>query len=105
MTRHHLSAPGRAGAASALALTTALIAAPGPGRCRRGHGELADGAAGDAVSLTVTLRLEGLEPQEVEIEDASYYAVAEPTLPQETVFPWHNHPGTRRAQWRRARAR
>jgi quercetin dioxygenase-like cupin family protein len=96
MTRHHLNETGTAGAASALALTAALIAAPAPA----GADEVTENwlterlAFDDPVSLTVTQRLERIEPQAVEIEDASHYAVAEFTLPPETVFPWHTHPGT-----------
>jgi quercetin dioxygenase-like cupin family protein len=96
MTRNHLTMVRMAGAASALALTAALIAAPGPA----GADEVKENwlterlAFEGAVSITVTQRLEGLDPQEVEIEDGSHFAVAEFTLPPETVFPWHTHPGT-----------
>jgi quercetin dioxygenase-like cupin family protein len=48
----------------------------------------------NATSLQITQNLEGLPPQNVEIEDASHMVVVEFTIQPGAVFPWHTHPGT-----------
>lgn len=48
----------------------------------------------DDVSMNITQDLEGLAPQEIEIEDASHMVVVEFTIQPGAVFPWHTHPGT-----------
>ena len=46
----------------------------------------------DGVSLTLSQELSGLDPHEVEIEDASHLWIAEFTMEPGTVLPWHTHP-------------
>ena len=47
-----------------------------------------------AVSMTVTQHLDGLDPQEVEIADATHLTVSEVTIQPGGIFPWHTHPAT-----------
>jgi quercetin dioxygenase-like cupin family protein len=47
-----------------------------------------------AVSMTVNQRLDGLDPQEVEIADATHLVITEFTIQPGGVFPWHTHPAT-----------
>lgn len=44
--------------------------------------------------MHITQDLEGLAPQEIEIEDASYMVVVEFTIQPGAVFPWRVHPDT-----------
>ena len=46
----------------------------------------------DGVSMTLGQNLDGLDPHEVEIEDASHLWIAEFTMEPGTVLPWHTHP-------------
>jgi quercetin dioxygenase-like cupin family protein len=46
------------------------------------------------VSMTITQDLDGLDPQVVEIGDASHIVTVEFTIQPGAVFPWHTHPGT-----------
>lgn len=48
----------------------------------------------DDVSMRITQDLDGLAPQEIEIDDASHMVVVEFTIQPGWVFPWHTHPGT-----------
>lgn len=48
----------------------------------------------DDVSMHITQDLDGLAPQEIEIEDASHMVVVKFTIQPGAVFPWHTHPGT-----------
>lgn len=46
----------------------------------------------DDVSMTLTQELDGLDPHEVDIDDASHLWIARFTIEPGTVFPWHTHP-------------
>jgi quercetin dioxygenase-like cupin family protein len=95
MTRIHPTPIRIAAAASALAITGALLA-PGPASAEGVAAEpLTERLAfGDDVSVAITQRLDGLDPQEVEIPDGTHLAVSQFTIPPGAVFPWHAHPGT-----------
>jgi quercetin dioxygenase-like cupin family protein len=95
MNRIHHSRSRMAAAASALAMTAALLA-PGQTWAEGIKAEpLTERLAfGDAVSVAITQRLDGIEPQEVEIPDGTHLAVSQFTIPPGEVFPWHTHPGT-----------
>jgi quercetin dioxygenase-like cupin family protein len=44
--------------------------------------------------MTVIQRLDGLDPQEVEIADATHLMVLEVTIQPGGTFSWHTHPAT-----------
>ena len=46
----------------------------------------------DGVSMTLGQNLDGLDPHEVEIDDASHLWIARFTMEPGTVLPWHTHP-------------
>jgi quercetin dioxygenase-like cupin family protein len=95
LTRIHLIPIRMAAAASALAVTTALLAPGAAGAEGITAEPLTERLAfGDDVSFAVTQRLDGLEPQAVEIPDGTHLAVSQFTIPPGEVFPWHTHPGT-----------
>ena len=48
----------------------------------------------DEVGATITLDVDGLDRQVVEIDDASHMMIYEFTVAPGGMFPWHTHPGT-----------
>jgi quercetin dioxygenase-like cupin family protein len=82
--------------ASAAATAAALVAAPAWGEPEPISAEPVTErlAFGDEVSMTITQRLGGLDPQEVEIEDGSHLTTMRFTIQPGATFPWHIHPGT-----------
>jgi len=48
----------------------------------------------DGVTMRITLDLEGLDRQVIEIDNASHLVVMRFTIQPGVVFPWHTHPGT-----------